>query len=356
MAKLADTTFIAGPDQTTATKDIYGLAGNKVINLSDQGVAAANAAVSDPAAAALGTTKADYSLVTPLSDVKLGASTLQTANGLKKDIIGATASATKAFNSLSQKYKDTVTSINGVKTEVTATVNGVQKSIATATKKELQGLTDLVNSVYGVACNPDLKNKSGMLALSTNLLSLCGILGLKDSLKCIMSSPLLDPKELKKVALNMVPNISLTGDIDLLKHLSETPQAPVVVASHPAFFSSFLYNYKIDPAESFIQYPGDYVSVMNSFELLSPGWKGITRNNVSCINASPVVESSIDFKKVLKSYTETQYLVIDTSNPNILNTALNTPIDDYFLLAAQYDPVDVMTDLRSNFTNTLLHS
>ncbi len=258
---------------------------------------------------------------------------------VEKSIFANTSSALSSFTSLPTEYKSKLTNIgdafSGQVNEVTQNVTGKIDTVNKATLPVMNSLSNIVSDVFGVSCNPSYSNKTAMIVFTSNILALCASLGMVQVLKCILNSPVLNDTDiLSSVIKNITPKIALTGDIDLLNHISDSTYAKQAITVYPDFVSKFVSKYKLPKKAKPQDYVGIFESIKASFDKMQPGWDEYLRNDSAVFNASYIKYRSADFNKLLKTVATSTSL-----NHDYLESTLDTStsFSDLHLLSVVSD-------------------
>ena len=274
------------------------------------------------------TTGLDFNLNTGLSDYlnipALGGPIISsiTKDGLLKVNLDSLKNGILAANST---LKNALTMVNNglsiannLKSQVTATVNGVTSMIKNANLSSLQGIATAIGSIAGASLPVSFKDISGLSALSTNILSEATKLGVPNSFTTFANN-IGNNSILANVTKNILPIVAKTSNVNMLSQIANSAISKQVNSLVPGFTKSFVSNFKLptsatvkDIANIGTMAVSALTKIDNTLNTKSIGGKLFNSIDIAS-NASD------DFKKALKNST-----AINESWSNYLTSTTKT--------------------------------
>jgi hypothetical protein len=348
VARLAKTTFSTGPNDVLAAVDAYlkkdsGVT-NAIKDISD--LFSANS-LSVLKGGNLLNSKELKSLITGV-DVLTGKIKIN-PEALLKGVIASNPDLVSSLRGLGDDLQTKLLSGVGV-SDITATLQGISKSIGIADLSTLTGVGSMVNSLSNGNFPISFVDKTGLTSLATSLIKQASSLGIPDTFTAFTAS-ITDTKMLGDIAKQLIPSLITGSSSNLLKSIANSPIGKNIIKQVPNLITEYIGNYK-KPAEiDQAQAKEEYETIDGSFEQMSPEWKQCTREDYEKpVNLSLLEKVTSDFKDILLSKVKAASVVhINTSAPRTINTATNTPIEKYLTLGQDLSAVTARQELRRVF-------
>lgn len=345
--------FITAPTDEQVAVDVYDAKIDKPPSISDEATVNEQLAGIEPGIGNMW----GFDLGVELSPSQFGLSKPIDMNFNNiKDSLMNNPTMKSAYSGLSTAHQSFIFGTNAVKglqNGIQQSINGVTNTISNITNGALTGLYNFTNTFFGMLCSFNIKDINMTINLTINVLNLAMLYKLRNLYNCVLASPILNPSMLGTVIKNMIPKIVISGDIEFLKAICNTSHDKEVTRYNPTLINDFLEYYQLPAGLSVLDYDALYEDVVNTYDILSPGWTTYTRvSGDTTYDATPILNASNDFKMVLQANASNKFvdLINDSTELINLDTATNTPIDKYYLaLCNMFEKVDTQKELKKSY-------
>jgi len=297
---LAKTVFATGIDEALATIDVYG----EDTASSELGVAFTSEDFdADSITGLVGGNLADPSeLIAGFDDTS---GLLLDSDALKNSLLAALQGGLAALAQMSPDMAFDVLNVKG-SSQVYASTNGIESMISRADLSSLTGLAALISSISGSPFQVTLTDRSGLTALSTNVLRQAAVLGVPGAYTQFAGGMSSDLPMLTNITKGILPTVISSSNVDMLSEIANGPIASNVTALSPNIASSFVASFRLKPHASTTSVLQTSSQLMAALTTLDPSWNRTssinTRFDSSQLhltnNADAVLNASADFKKL----------------------------------------------------------
>lgn len=338
--KLAPTTFSTSVDEKLATVDAYALTSALVVNnnLPDVNDTTNLDGFKGLKGASPG---AGLQLFKPTGGIGLKVN----SDSLLKSITSANSALQTALSKMPNGIKSALLKASG-KSEILGTIAGITSTIKGADLTTLTGLGSLIGSVAGSNYPILFNDKSGLIALSGNIIKQASEIGLPNVLKAFTDG-ITDKGILSGIAKEIMPHIVSTSNVNMLSNLASSSLAKDVLKNQPNFISDFTKNFKLPANLKQSQYSNYTDSIKSSFFAINPNWnKTILQTGLSVLNMSITRDSSPEFKRLLRAKANINHVTINPAEATTINTSV--ALDELSKASA----MDDFMSLDKNFATT----
>lgn len=285
---------------------------------------------------------------------------LVTPDNLVKGVVSGSPNLLSALKSLPSSIQTGLTNVKGI-TNISATINGITSIIKKADLATVSGLGAMVNSLSGANFPINFKDNSGLTGLSTNLIRESSKLGIPNTFTAFTKS-IEDKTILSGIVKNLTPDIIKNSDSSLLAEIADSPVATDIVKYTPSFGTDFVSNYQSPLGLSYDEQKVEFFSITSSLNKIDPDNnicrktyidESITDKSFNSFNFSKL---SKDFKSLLEIGAAAAVVYTVISDVFGLNTATNTPVDQYMTLASGYGNPRALDELKRNFPLVLFRT
>ena len=340
---LAVPTFVAGPQDSLAAADVYGIKSNSTINsIQDVTVPNPNTVVPGTINVAAGGSGIGSSLKAVGNNIKTVLDLVKTGNNYiaqaknilnQKDLLSKLTSSGNLLGTLLKGVDPTLSTsiLAGVKSASTimATVNGVTKAIK---NKDINSIASIGKLIGGITDNPQILVLSDSVTKISSLSSLVKVAtskGIPNSFGALAGT-LTKIQEIDKMATQCMPGIIKACDFGSFKSAIEMTSPNAIKAAQPDVVESYATNYVATSDAT-------YADMKASFDKADYSWKtGVRETNAGTDTSVSIVSiqnASTDFTKALT----TDVIV----SPNL--------DDKLLLLAKEYPKTTVADEVSKQF-------
>ncbi len=359
---LSTPVFVSGPDDKLATVDLYKASGKLVNELRD---------ISDTfQASALDALKGGNNLLdsTKLSIIKDFDSTkigiqLDT-DSLLKGLISVNPGMMSALKSLPANMQGELTKVKGF-SNIAGTFNGIASEISKANLSTINGLGNLINGVCKTNLPFNFTDKSALAQFSAALIIQASRVGIKGAFKAFVDN-ITDKRVLKGIVANIASHAVANSMTDLLKDVSTSPAAKIMVRAVGGLTLAYLQNYAIPTRVTVNQRYQNYSNARTTLNGFDANWARYTRPGNQCYEGNRILYSSKDFvldiilaavwqqtysfpvnlSALAEQWSSTNIIPIPIAN---MNTAVGTSQEAYLALITNNLNMTAKQSLKSNF-------
>lgn len=304
---LSKAVFDVGPDEELLVVDAYEEKGDKVLNQISK-------RTSDSAANA-----AQQMVPKKGSPPKPTGSTQglkETADSVKDYLKSAAPTAASSLNGLPTEINDIMAKPMGV-TNVLATVNNVTSSIKDYTAQTVKKVGNLLTSAAGVPNNVlSIVDQNNMASAGANAVLAATKVGIPNAYSIMAGSMSNAPNALRNMTKQILPTVATTAAVGLLENVADGPVAKEVKSMMPTLIPQFVRNYKNAEGIAARALPQVANRILTSFNKIDPQWEEIPQGQ----KTTPLIESSEDFKQLVKSVSQ-QHTVAIVGDPVSIDTS-----------------------------------
>jgi hypothetical protein len=301
--KLAPPTFVAGPQEETATADVYKASGNKVVTSVQDITKSLNVDLKDVLRGGLYLQK-NLPIVTGLLK---GGGTAINKTALVTRLLAGSSSLTNTLRSLTGGLTKAIGSnmlsdaINVMPTAF-ATVNGVMARISATNLNDISSVGRMINDVTKQADLFSINDKDSTVGLLSGLVSEATRYGIPNSVEGVLRT-IEDPYILRKVGALVLPDVVKAGDATGLRSLSSFLSEGSVNLLNPNIVREFTGNYQTPLACTAEDNINNYSDVMDAFRKVDTKWDRLVRTTQSgvdeVLDISKLQSASTSFRKVV---------------------------------------------------------
>jgi hypothetical protein len=271
-----------------------------------------------------------------------------TPDALSKFLVSTNSGLQTALASLPNGLKSLITT-GGQLSKITATINGITSIVKKADLSTLKGLSSVISAVSGANFPISFTDKSGLIALSGNIIQQASALGIPNVLKAFTDN-INDKTILLGIAAKVLPLAVSTSDLNMLSNIASSKFAKDVLKIKPSFLNDFSKNFKLAANLKQSSFESSIYSLRSSFNKINPNWnKTTTSSGEVLIKADIIKTASPDFKTLLKADANSSHVFIPTDSLATLNTS--TELSDMNKLSVTNDFFELDKALNAKSPN-----
>lgn len=328
--KMAQPTFLSGPNDKLATVDVYSQQSSTAINNRPDSWAAVNFG-------SVGSLLGGKSLLGGLplaggasSLLKAGVTGLTDRLGITNPLV---SKAISALTPIATKALEKSLPMGKINAAISA-VGSVDRVMDMAKSGNIMGVVGSVNNLAQMAGVPgiQIKDPKGMIALGQGLVTQGiqnGVPGVLTTLK--NSNMIPNTAAMNAIVKGVLPAVIQKGDIGVLKEIT-TVATDSLVSIKDNTLSEFCKYYPApDTPKSPGQYQSEFGDIQNSFQTINADWLTDKATIEGGLSHSMLIDASPEFKKTIAIGA------LNSTNPEdkwlLASTAPISPEENYRLLA-----------------------
>lgn len=342
VAKLASSTFLAGPQEDLATVDVYNQNGTKVINSIREDYSFDMKKGLDTLRGGLSMLNRAKNIVDAVKNLKNG----NIANSMARvnAIAGSVTAGMRDMSALTQSgFSQSINGYIPQNQRIVAEIGGVRQALPQGLSfPDLKATTDMIVGVTGAAVAIKLHDPGALIGSMSAVVNQGMRMGLPDSFGTVMQGTAfgaLSVGQIAQITQRSLPGVVRSSDLRSLASMARLNSPGTLRAMNPGVVTNVASSYRLPPNTPRTEYVTTYDTAMDAFDATDPKWNRGTWSGGEVANITALRDASPDMTRVIRTGAKRS----------------TDPEQKMMLLADAYPSNgSVNEQLRRNFPNTVL--